>query len=94
MKRSLFFLLFAITFSACTSNQETKQKVDEYPITYVAVTPAGWTEEIIYICGEVRYLPNGHVRCRVKYVDGQVSKDSIDFGSGTRIVPADIWFVK
>ncbi len=89
MKTNKLFLLPIILLIACTSNY----KPDGCQITYVAVTPAGLQEEVVFICGEIRYLPqNGHVRCRFQTEDGQMSKDSIDFGTGTRIIPAEKWF--
>ncbi|MFA6397871.1 MAG: hypothetical protein WDK96_03465 [Candidatus Paceibacterota bacterium] len=67
---------------------------DKYPISYVAINQVGFRQDITYIYGELRLLPNGNTRCRIRCVDGSISEDSVDFGNTTNIVPASIWFIK
>ena len=90
MKINLIILFFVVVFNACNFDEET----DKYPITYVVISNPGRWEEITYICGELRYLPNGGVKCLERCADGQPSKDSIYFAGGIKIMSANDYFYK
>lgn len=90
MKSCLIFFFCLLALNSCNFEQIP----EKCPTTYVAVTPNGWSEDVTYICGEIRYLPNGRVRGLIKYLNGEHSQDSVDFGSTTNIVAAEDWYVK
>ncbi|HPT30070.1 MAG TPA: hypothetical protein PK526_03965 [bacterium] len=92
MKKVIFlYVVFIIAafVLACIS----EQKPDKYPITYVAISPAGFRQDITYICGNIRYLPDGRVRCLIRYIDDRPSKDSVDFPPTTQIISAANYFI-
>jgi hypothetical protein len=93
MNKPLFIVLFMflglVIFAALYD-----EGPDNYPITNVAVTPMGFAKDITYLCGEVRYLPDGRVRALVRYADDTRSTDSVDFPATTQIIPEDDYFIK